>query len=56
MLLKKINLKSFKTKVIIFLVALQIISLILIIRLYSFSDVGKPYPMGRELFRICIYW
>ena len=49
MLLKKINLKSFKTKVIIFLVALQIISLILIIRLYSFSDVGKPYPMGREL-------
>lgn len=49
MLLKKINLKSFKTKVIIFLVALQIISLILIIRLYSFSDVGKPYPMGRKL-------
>lgn len=49
MLLKKINLKSFKTKVIICLVALQIISLILIIRLYSFSDVGKPYPMGREL-------
>ena len=48
MLLKKINLKSFKTKVIIFLVALQIISLILIIRLYSFSDVGKPYPMGRS--------
>ena len=49
MFLKKINLKSFKTKVIIFLIVLQILSLILIVRLYNSSDIGKSYPMGREL-------
>ena len=49
MFLKKINLKSFKTEVIIFLIVLQIISLILIVRLYNSSDFGKSYPMGREL-------
>ena len=48
MFLKKINLKSFKTKVIIFLIVLQILSLILIVRLYNSSDIGKSYPMGRE--------
>ena len=48
MKLKKIDLKSNKNKIIFFLIVTQILSLILIIKLFTVADEKQSYPLGRQ--------
>lgn len=48
MKLKKIDLKSNKNKIIFFLIVTQILSLILIIKLFTVANEKQSYPLGRQ--------
>lgn len=46
--MKKNDLKSNKNKIIFFLIVTQILSLILIIKLFTVVDEKQSYPLGRQ--------